>query len=110
MNSNDRAPLQFCLDNNAEFVSRRSMTAPACIYRGHNRSTIGVGTSVVDHSLRVRCDAMRTLTLPACMTWDFAARHGPALQLLASNHCPVLFFCSPHTRTAKVKCSSRVTW
>ena len=67
------------------------MTASTCIGHGRNRSTLRVGTSVVDHVLRVRGDATQTLALPACTALD-QATHGPVLQLLASNLCPVLFF------------------
>ena len=101
--------MQFCKDNNAEFVSGRSMTAPTCIGHGRNGSTLEVGTSVVDHVLRVRSDATRTLALPACTTLDHAT-HGPVLQLLASNHCPVLFCCGSRAPAATAKRSTRTTW
>ena len=90
-------------------VVRRSMTAPPCIGPGRNRSAQGEGASVVDHVLRVRGDATRTLALPACATLDHAT-HGPALQLLASDHCPVLFFCASRALAAKAKRSTRITW
>ena len=85
------------------------MTAPTCIGHGRNRSTLEVGTSVVDHVLRVRGDVTRTLSLPACTTLDHAT-HGPALQLLASDHCPVLFFYGSRALTATAKRSARTTW
>ena len=109
MNSYGRALLQLCMDAHTEFVSERSMTAPECIGHGRNRSTLGAGTSVVDHVLRVRRDATGTLTLPTCITQDHTT-HAPAVQLLASDHCPGMFFCGPHTRTATVKRPSRVIW
>ena len=64
---------------------------------------------MVDHVLRVRGDVTRTLTLPACTTLDHAT-HGPALQLLASDHCPVLFFYRSRALTATAKGSARTTW
>ena len=85
------------------------MTAPTCMGHGRNKSTPGVGTSVVDHVLRVRRGATGGPTLPLCVTLDHET-HGPALQLLASDHCPVIFFCGPRTRAATVKRSSWVTW
>ena len=51
----------------------------------------------------------RTLALPACTTLDHAT-HGPALQLLASDHCPVLFFYGSRAPTATAKRSARTTW
>ena len=106
-----RALLQLYVDNNADFMSGRSVPAPTCIGHGRDVSTLGAGTSVVDHVLRVGRDSTRTLTLPTCITLDQAA-HGLALQLLASDHCPVMCrsSCAPHTRTASVKRSPRVTW
>ena len=109
VNNNGRALLQFCRDNNAEFVSGRSMPAPTCIGHGCNGSTLEVGTSVVDHVLRVRGDARRTLALPACTTLDHAT-HGPALQLLASDHCTVLFCYGSRAPAATAKRSTRTTW
>ena len=109
VNANGRALLQLRRDNNADFVSGRSMTAPTCIGHGRNGSTLQVGTSVVDRVLRVRGDVMRTLALPACTTLDHAT-HGPALQLLASDHCPVLFFYGSRAPTATAKRSARTTW
>ena len=64
---------------------------------------------MVDHVLRVRGDVTRTLALPACTTLDHAT-HGPALQLLASDHCPVLFFYGSRAPTATAKRSARTTW
>ena len=97
------------MDNGAEFLSGRTMSAPTCIGHGRNWSTLGVGTSVADHVLRVRRGEAGPPTMPSCITLDHAA-HGPALQPLASDHCPVIFFCGPRSRTATGKRTSRVTW
>ena len=107
MNAHGRALLQFCMDNGAEFLSGRTMSAPTCIGHGRNRSTLG--TSVVDHVLRVRRGEAGPPTMPSCIALDHAT-HGPALQPLASDHCPVIFFCGPRSRTATGKRTSRVTW
>ena len=85
------------------------MSAPTCIGHGRSRSTLEVGTSAVDHVLRVRGDATRTLALPACTTLDHAT-HGPALQLLASDHCLVLFLHGSRAPAATAKRSTRTTW
>ena len=79
VNTNGRTLLQFCRDNNANFVSGQSKTAPTFICHGRNGSTLEVGTSVMDQVLRVRGDATRTLARPDCTTLDHAT-HGPALQ------------------------------
>ena len=42
VNANGRALLQFCRDNNADFVSGRSITAPTCIGHGRNGTTLEV--------------------------------------------------------------------
>ena len=70
VNTNGRTLLQFCRDNNADFVSGQSKTAPTCIGHGRNGSTLEVRTSVVDQVLRVRGDATRTLARPDCTTLD----------------------------------------
>ena len=85
------------------------MSAPTCIGHGRNQSTLGAGTSEVDHVLRVRRGVAGPPTLPSCITLDHAT-HRPALQLLVSDHCPVIFFCGPRTHTAAVKRDSRGTW
>ena len=108
VNAHGRALLQFWMDNSADFLSGRTMSAPTCIGHGRNRSNLGVGTSVVDHVLRARPGEAGLPTLPPCITLDHAT-HGPALQPLASDHCPVIFFCGPRTRTAAVKRTSWVT-
>ena len=64
---------------------------------------------MVDHVLRVRRGKAGPPTLPPCNTLDHAT-HGPALQPLATDHCPVIFFCGLHTRSAAGKRTSRVTW
>ena len=109
VNAHGRALLEFCMDKSAEFLSGRTMSAQTCIGHGRNWSTLGVGLSVVDYVLRVRRGEAGPPTLPPCITLDHAT-HGPALQPLASDHCPVIFFCGPHPRTAAVKRTSRVTW
>jgi hypothetical protein len=109
VNAHGRALLQFCMDNGAEFLSGRTMSAPTCIGHGRNRLTLDVGTSVVDHVLRVRRGKTGPPTLPPCVTLDHAT-HGPALLPLASDHCPVIFFCGLRTRSAAGKRTSRVTW
>ena len=85
------------------------MSAPTCVGHGRNRSTLGVGTSVVDHILRVRRGEAGPPTMPSRITLDHAT-HGTALQPLAFDHCPVMFFCGPRSRTATGKHTSRVTW
>ena len=110
VNAHDCALLQFCMDNGAEFLSGRTMSSPTCIGHGRNRSTLGVGTSVVDHVLRVRRGEAGPSTLPPCITLDHATHsYGPALQPLASDHIPVIFFCGPRSRTAAGKRTSQVT-
>ena len=109
MNAHGRALLQFCMDNGAEFLSGRMMSAPTCIGHGRNRLTLDVGTSVVDHVLRVRRGKAGPPTLPSCITVDDAT-HGPALKPLAPDYCPVIFFCGPRSRTATGERTSRVTW
>ena len=97
------------MDNNAELLSGRSMTAPTCTGLGRTKSTLGVGTSVVDHILRVCRGATGTLALPPGIRLDHTAQ-GAVLEVLASDHCPVMFFCGPRTRAATVRRSPRVTW
>ena len=109
VNVHGRALLQFCMDNGAEIWSGRTMSAPTCIGHGRNRLTLGVGTSVVDHVLRVCRGKAGPPTLPSCITLDHVT-HRPALQPLVPDHCPVIFFCGLCTRTADGKRTSRVTW
>ena len=85
------------------------MSAPTCIGHGRNRLTLGVGTSVVDHVLRVRRGEAGPPTLPSCITLDHAT-HGPGVQPLASDQCPVIFFCGRRSHTATGKRTSRVTF
>ena len=83
-NAHGRALLQpLFMDNSAEFLSGRTMSAPTCIGHGRNLSTLDVGTPVVDHVLRARRGEAGPPTLPPCITLD-PATHGPALQLPAS--------------------------
>ena len=109
MNSNGRAQLQFCRDNNADFVSGPSMSSPTCTSHRRNRLNLGVGTSVVDHVHRVKGDATRTPALPACTDHGHAT-HGPALQLLASGHGAVVVFRGSRAPAAKATSSTRTTW
>ena len=46
VNAHGRALLQFCMDDSAEFLSGRTMSAPTCIGHRRNESTLGVGSSV----------------------------------------------------------------
>ena len=115
MTRNHRTLLQCCTDSNIDFVSERSTTAPkrighGCIQHVYSMSTLGV-PPVSGYLSGGPCTQSRVgASRPADLDHLDHAAHGPALQLLASDHCVELFLCGPRAHTAKAKRSSRGTW
>ena len=85
-----------------QLLSRPPTTGPMC--QGDIRPRAAAGSSRNGTTQAV--PATMGIRLVGNLPLDHAT-YGPALQLLASDPCEVVFFCGPHTRTATVKHSSR---